>query len=99
MAPRLPWDIARDVPWHLLKSPVEQWRDQPSFLVGDRSALGQPVRTGESLGIWTSQLTAFLLPANYRPIPAERVARALLAEVPVAVGKRVLLSGAMNAAA
>jgi len=35
MAPRLPWDIARDVPWHPLKSPVAQWAEQPSFLVGE----------------------------------------------------------------
>jgi hypothetical protein len=35
MAPRLPWDIARDVPWHLVKSPLDQWRDQPSFLIGE----------------------------------------------------------------
>lgn len=35
MAPRLPWDIARDVPWHPLKSPITQWAEQPSFLIGE----------------------------------------------------------------
>ena len=69
---------------------------RPSFLIGDRSALGQPVRAGEALGIWTSRAARMLLPENYRPIEARRVAEALRAEVPIAVGKRVLLSGALQ---
>lgn len=69
---------------------------RPSFLIGDRSALGQPVRPGEALGIWTSRAARILLPENYRPIEAARVAAALRAEVPVAAGKRVMLSGELQ---
>lgn len=69
---------------------------RPSFLVGDRAALGQPVRPGEALGIWTSSAARVLLPRNYRPIAASRVADALRAAVPAATGRQVLLSGAMQ---
>lgn len=71
---------------------------RPSFLVGDRSALGQPVRRGEALGIWTSRATRVLLPENYRPIEATRVAEALRAQVPVTVGRQVMLSGELQRA-
>ena len=71
---------------------------RPSFLIGDRSALGRPVRRGEALGIWTSRAARILLPENYRPIEAARVADALRAEVPVAMGKRVLSSGELQRA-
>jgi hypothetical protein len=37
-----------------------------------------------------------LIPANYRPIQASRVARALLTHVPTALGREVLVSGAMQ---
>ena len=38
-----------------------------------------------------------ILPRNYRAIPAEKVARALLAEVPAAQGARVIASGDLQA--
>jgi uncharacterized protein YbjT (DUF2867 family) len=69
---------------------------RPSLLVGDREALGQPTRRGESWGFALGQALGFLIPANYKPIEAAAVARALLSAVPRAVGKTVLLSGAMR---
>ena len=50
---------------------------RPSLLVGERAALGQPTRAGE---VWGERLTRpirGLIPARWRPIPAERVARAM----------------------
>jgi len=69
---------------------------RPSLLVGSREDLGQPNRRGEELGFAIAGLFGFLIPANYKPIPATDVAGALLAAVPTATGKRVLLSGAMR---
>lgn len=51
---------------------------RPSLLVGDREALGQPVRVGERLGLWISQPLGPLIPKAWRPIQASVVARALL---------------------
>lgn len=50
---------------------------QPSLLVGDRRALGQPVRTGE---VWGARLLGWL-PRSVRPIAARQVAQALWREV------------------
>jgi uncharacterized protein YbjT (DUF2867 family) len=69
---------------------------RPSLLVGDRAVLGQPERHGEKLGLAVSKLIGFLIPANYRPIAATAVAKALLSRVPQAQGKTILLSGAMH---
>jgi uncharacterized protein YbjT (DUF2867 family) len=69
---------------------------RPSLLVGDRAALGQPVRRGEEWGVALAKAFGALVPANYRPIEAGDVARALLAEVPRAEGTKVLSSGAMR---
>ena len=69
---------------------------RPSLLVGSRETLGQPSRRGEELGFAVGRLFGFLIPANYKPIPATDVAGALLAAVPTATGKQVLLSGAMR---
>ena len=64
---------------------------QPSLLLGDRSALGQPTRAGEA---WAQRLLRPLsgwLPARVRPIRAEDVARALLrAALEAAPGVRIL---------
>lgn len=52
---------------------------QPSLLMGDRAALGQPLRPGE---VWASRLlrpVMPLVPKGIRPIAAEDVAAALLA--------------------
>ncbi len=54
---------------------------QPSLLLGDRAALGQPARSGE---IWAARLLGPLgriVPKAVRPIPARAVASALLAAI------------------
>ena len=58
--------------------------------------LGQPTRRGEELGFALGKALGFLIPANYKPIEAAAVARALLSAVPSGKGKKVLLSGAMQ---
>ena len=71
---------------------------QPSMLLGDRAALGQPARSGE---LWAARLLGPLggiVPKGVRPIPARAVASALLAAILDAKpGVRVLKSGAMQA--
>jgi uncharacterized protein YbjT (DUF2867 family) len=69
---------------------------RPSLLVGDREALGQPERAGEKIGLQVGRWIKPLVPANFRPITAAEVARALLRAVPIAKGQRVLLSGEMQ---
>lgn len=71
---------------------------RPSLLAGDRASLGQPVRRGEEIGFTVSRWIGFLIPADYRPIEARRVASALLAAVPSTTGQRVLSSGEMQRA-
>jgi uncharacterized protein YbjT (DUF2867 family) len=54
---------------------------QPSLLLGDRAALGQPARSGE---IWAARLLGplgWIVPKAVRPIPAGAVASALLAAI------------------
>jgi uncharacterized protein YbjT (DUF2867 family) len=69
---------------------------RPSFLAGDRGALGQPARGGEKLALHVSRALRPLIPRNYRSIAAGDVARALLRAVPTAQGQQVLLSGQMQ---
>jgi uncharacterized protein YbjT (DUF2867 family) len=69
---------------------------RPSMLVGNREELGQPVRRGEVVASVVGKIGGFLIPANYKPIDASAVARALLSQVPSATGKKVLLSGSMR---
>ncbi|MGZ3181488.1 MAG: NAD-dependent epimerase/dehydratase family protein [Telluria sp.] len=69
---------------------------RPSLLVGDRSALGQPVRRGEEIGFAIGKALGFLIPADYKPIAAASVAGALLDAVPAAQGLRILRSGEMQ---
>ena len=69
---------------------------RPSLLVGDREALGQDERAGEKIGLQVGRWLKPLIPANFRPITATEVARALLRAVPIAKGHRVLLSGEMQ---
>jgi uncharacterized protein YbjT (DUF2867 family) len=70
---------------------------QPSMLLGDRAALGQPRRSGE---IWAARLAAPLgrmIPKSMRPISARAVASALLAAMlDPKPGVRILKSGAMQ---
>jgi uncharacterized protein YbjT (DUF2867 family) len=71
---------------------------QPSMLLGDRTALGQPTRSGE---IWAARLAGplgWIVPKAVRPIPARAVASALLAAtIDAKPGIHVLRSGAMQA--
>jgi len=69
---------------------------RPSLLLGDRVALGQPYRRGERLAQWLGSVLGGLVPAGYRPIPAENVATALLTRVPEARGRLVLSSADMQ---
>jgi uncharacterized protein YbjT (DUF2867 family) len=69
---------------------------RPSMLVGDRESLGQPVRSGEIAAMRVSRWLKPVIPANYRAILARDVAQALLREVPLARGVRVMLSGEMQ---
>ena len=71
---------------------------RPSFLAGDREALGQPLRSGEKLALRVSQLLAPLIPSNYASVDVRSVANALLATVPGAKGRHVLLSGELKKA-
>jgi uncharacterized protein YbjT (DUF2867 family) len=66
---------------------------RPSLLVGDRESLGQPARRAERIAKAVAELLGPLVPANYRPVAAAGVASALLARVPTARGRVVLLSG------
>ena len=72
---------------------------RPSFLAGDRQALGQPVRSGEKLALRASRWLAPLIPDNYKSIAAADVAGALLQEVVTARGRVVLTSGALRKSA
>ena len=72
---------------------------RPSFLAGDRESLGQPLRGGEKLALNLSNWLAPLIPGNLKSIPAKAVADALLRTVPVATGRKLLLSGEMRSRA
>jgi len=70
---------------------------QPSLLLGDRAALGQPTRGGE---VWAARLLGpvmGLVPRDVRPIRASAVAQALLASTLAAKpGVNRLSSGDMQ---
>lgn len=72
---------------------------RPSLLLGDREALGQPPRPLERLGLWADRWIGPILPANYRGIRADDVARALALRVPASKGLEVMPSGRLRAAA
>jgi uncharacterized protein YbjT (DUF2867 family) len=72
---------------------------RPSLLTGDREALGQPERPAERISMAVGRIFRPLIPANYLPIAAADVAQALLARVPAAQGRVVLLSGGMQGSA
>ena len=71
---------------------------QPSLLLGDRTALGQPARAGE---VWIARLLGpvlGLIPAGMRPIRAETVATAMIATLrQTPLGVKRLSSAAMQA--
>ena len=70
---------------------------QPSLLLGDRAALGQPARSGE---LWAERLLAplgWIVPKGVRPIPGRAVASAMVAAmIDARPGVRVLKSGAIQ---
>jgi uncharacterized protein YbjT (DUF2867 family) len=71
---------------------------QPSLLLGDRAALGQPARAGER---WVARLLGparLLMPRAVRPIEAHTVAAAMVAALrDPRPGVRLLKSGDMQA--
>lgn len=73
---------------------------QPSLLIGDRAALGQPTRAGE---VWATRLLApvmWMVPRGVRPIQARTVAAAMLTATLAGVpGVRVLSSAQMQSGA
>jgi len=69
---------------------------RPSMLAGDRASLGQPLRPGEGYALALSRLLGPLIPRNYRSVAAADVARSLLTRVPVAHGRKIVLSGEMH---
>ena len=71
---------------------------RPSMLLGDRAALGQPLRNLEQLTLRANGLLQVVLPRNLRPIAARDVAQALLKNVPSAQGRVFMLSGEMQPA-
>ena len=70
---------------------------QPSLLLGDRAALGQPLRSGE---VWATRLLGPVmgwLPKGVRPIQASAVAAAMLAATLAGTpGVRILGSAEMQ---
>jgi uncharacterized protein YbjT (DUF2867 family) len=70
---------------------------RPSLLVGDRAALGQPVRRAE---VWATRLLGpvmRLVPAGVRPIEASAVAAALRTALGAGeAGVRILTSATMQ---
>ena len=70
---------------------------QPSLLLGDRAALGQPARGGESLAQGLASVIGWAVPGRWRPIEAPTVARALLAALAEArPGLRTVPSGELQ---
>jgi uncharacterized protein YbjT (DUF2867 family) len=67
---------------------------RPSLLLGDRAALGQPVRSMEALAMRLSGPVGWLVPRSMRPIAAADVAAGLVAATAEGrPGVRVLSSG------
>lgn len=70
---------------------------QPSLLLGDRGALGQPVRRAEDLATRFLGPVSWIVPRSVRPISAKSVAAAMFAEVLAASpGVCRLKTGAMQ---
>lgn len=70
---------------------------RPSLLLGDRAALGQPVRGTEALAMRFARPLSWLLPRSVRPIAVADVATALVEATARGVpGVHVLASGDMQ---
>jgi uncharacterized protein YbjT (DUF2867 family) len=70
---------------------------RPSLLLDTREHLGQAPRLAESLAIPLGRLLAPLVPGPYKPVYAQSVANALLQQVPITRGLRVLPSHTLHA--
>lgn len=70
---------------------------RPSLLLGNRAALDQPPRPAEKMAMAVGKLLATFLPADYRPVEAACVAKALLDYTPTTEGLKILTSGALQA--
>jgi uncharacterized protein YbjT (DUF2867 family) len=72
---------------------------RPSLLAGDRQALAQSTRAGETLGLVAMKWLSPLIPKNYQAVQAADVAAGLYRQVQRgAVGTSVLLSGQLQGA-
>lgn len=71
---------------------------RPSILRGNRRALGQPRRRGEERWERVDALLRPLIPRRFRAIDAADVAAALAKSVPIARGREILASSAMQGA-
>ena len=70
---------------------------RPSLLTGNRAALGQPQRPLEHLAMRLSTPLSALVPAAWRPIAADTVARALLRALAApGAGTRILDNAALH---
>lgn len=65
---------------------------RPALLLGDRAILGQAPRRAERWASTVSGCLGWAFPPDLRPIPAQRVAAALLAQLPVSEGHVILSS-------
>ena len=73
---------------------------RPSLLTGNRAALNQSQRFGESLGSLAMHWFKPLIPLNYQAIPAKQVAQSLVDAVRDAKdGTHILLSGQLQSGA
>ena len=71
---------------------------QPSFIAGDRGSLQQPGRSAEGWALSAMRLLGPLVPANYKTIRPEQVARALVRAVKAGQpGVHRILSGELQA--
>jgi uncharacterized protein YbjT (DUF2867 family) len=70
---------------------------RPSLLAGDRAALGQPVRGAERLALALTAPFSAWLPKGVRPVPAEIVARGMVAALKEArPGVRIVESAELH---
>ena len=70
---------------------------RPSLLACDRSALGQPARTAERLGLLLTRPVSALIPKSVRPIAAATVARGMIAALrQQRPGVRIVESGELQ---
>lgn len=66
---------------------------QPSLLLDSRTGLGQPTRVGERFAIPLAKLLAPFLPATYKPVYAQAVAKVITQTTPNSTGTVILNSG------